>query len=202
MGQEAEGPADARWGLDKKVKGFTYSDKLSVFDPVSGVNVKKDIKPFMVNQSVILLERDRLILNDSDNIMWKQMQDYQVVKISSEGRPTYTSVNEHTVDALNMAILAMTLEFPDITNILHKVNVTQHLTFAPSIPGPEMEFIGSFLKAEKDQSDPLDRPGDKQTWFRVDSLQKTRMAAGNMIVVPRGFSGTKTKKGPFTRPKL
>jgi len=79
----------------------------------------------MVNQTSILLERDQIMLSPFDDMIWKQMMNYQVVRISQNGKPTYTSENEHALDALMLTILGFTLEFPEITKILEEMRVAR-----------------------------------------------------------------------------
>jgi replicative DNA helicase len=112
-------------GLDRKVKGIHFGSKIEVRDPGTREVDMKDVKPFMVNQASILLDRDQILLSPFDDMVWKQMMDYQVVKITQNGRPVYTSENEHALDAFMLTILGFTLEFPDITKILEEVKVAR-----------------------------------------------------------------------------
>lgn len=112
-------------GLDRKVKGIHFGSKIEVRDPGTREVDMKDVKPFMVNQASILLDRDQILLSPFDDMVWKQMMDYQVVKITQNGRPVYTSENEHALDAFMLTILGFTLEFPDITKILEEIKVAR-----------------------------------------------------------------------------
>jgi len=109
--------------LDKKVKRIQFSQTIEIRDPATREIDKKDAKNFMVNQTAILLERDRIILSAFDDMVWKQMMDYQVIRISQNGKPIYTSENEHALDAFMLTILGFTIEYPDIAKILEKFNV-------------------------------------------------------------------------------
>lgn len=112
-------------GLDKKVKGIHFASKIDVRDPVTGEIDRKDIKPFMVNQTSILLERGQLLLSPFDDLIWKQMMNYQVVRVTQSGRPVYTSENEHALDALMLTILAFTIEMPELTKIMEQMRVAK-----------------------------------------------------------------------------
>lgn len=105
-------------GLSNKVKGWQFGQKLDVRNPVTGEVVKEHFKPFMVSQLQISLERDKLILSNFDEILYKQLIDYEVVRISADGRPIFSNTNEHYVDALGLAHLAFVLEFPDIIQVV------------------------------------------------------------------------------------
>jgi hypothetical protein len=210
MGKDAEDPSDPAWGLDSIVKGFTYSDKIEIRDPATNKLAKKDIKPFIMNQTALLLERDRLIINNKDKLMWKQMQDYQVVKISTDGRPTFTSVNEHTVDALALSVLGLILEAPELARTIYAYDPTRVMAIAPPIPRSEPDFK-SYVNPPKKKKDDEEKfwtskgkENNSQTWFRVDDLQRAksnRTSAGinyvpKNIVVPRGSRRNKSYSRP------
>jgi hypothetical protein len=112
-------------GLLHKVKGIQFSQKIEIRDPGNRIIDSKEAKHFMVNQTSILLERDQIVLSPFDDMVWKQMMDYQVVRISQSGKPVYTSENEHALDAFMLTILGFTLEFPNITKILEEIKVAR-----------------------------------------------------------------------------
>lgn len=112
-------------GLEKKVKGWAFGSSYEVRNPVTKESVKTPLKPFMVNQLVYLMEQDFIILNDNDEMVWKQMEGYSVTRFGQDGRPVFTSENEHSVDALMLAILAMQLEFPHLSNIIKEQSVAR-----------------------------------------------------------------------------
>ena len=82
---------------------------------------KEPLKPFMVTQLQIAFERERLLLSPFDDVLHKQLIDYEVVKIGSNGKPIFTSENEHFIDALGLANLAFVLEFPRLTDVIKEV---------------------------------------------------------------------------------
>lgn len=112
-------------GMLKKVKRVHFSQTLEIRDPGTREVDKKDVKNFMINQTSILLDRDQLVLSPFDDMVWKQMMDYQVVRISQNGKPIYTSENEHALDAFMLTIMGFTLEFPNITKILEEIKVAR-----------------------------------------------------------------------------
>jgi hypothetical protein len=111
--------------LNKKVKRIQFSQLIEIRDPGTREVDKKDAKNFMISQTAILLERDQIMLSPFDDMVWKQMMDYQVIKITQNGKPIYTSTNEHALDAFMLTILGFTLEFPDITKILEDIRVAR-----------------------------------------------------------------------------
>ncbi len=112
-------------GMLHKVKRIQFSQTIEIRDPGVREIDKKDAKNFMVNQTSILLERDQILLSPFDDMVWKQMMDYQVVRITQNGKPIYTSENEHALDALMLTILGFTIEFPNITKILEDIKVAR-----------------------------------------------------------------------------
>lgn len=114
--------------LGDKVKGIHLGSSYEVRDPFSRVFDKKPIKPFMVNQTTMLLERGMLRIPspDVDEMIARQMTNYQVVKIAPKtGEPTYTSEDEHALDATMLAILAFIMEMPEIAKTLEDFQVAR-----------------------------------------------------------------------------
>ena len=101
--------------LHTKVVGIPFSGAKAITDPWTKVTENKPIKAFMVDQLTILFERDRMIINDSDEMIIRQFENYRVVKITDRGAPKYTSEDEHTIDCIMLAILGFMEKFPGIT---------------------------------------------------------------------------------------
>jgi hypothetical protein len=112
-------------GMRTKVKRIQFSQNIEIRDPGTREVDKKDAKNFMISQTSILLDRDKIVVSPFDEMVWKQMMDYQVVRISQNGKPVYTSENEHALDAFMLTILGFTIEFPNITKILEEITVAR-----------------------------------------------------------------------------
>ena len=93
-------------GLADKVIGYQFSQKIEVTDPYTRKKDSKDLKPFMVNNSVNLFEKGKIILDPKDKTMIQQLEEYRVKSISASGKPIYTDENEHAIDSMNLALLA------------------------------------------------------------------------------------------------
>ena len=93
-------------GIADKVIGYQLSQKIEVTDPYTRKKDQKHIKPFMVNNSVNLFEKGKIVLDPKDKTMIQQLEEYRVKSISSSGLPIYTDENEHAIDAMNLALLA------------------------------------------------------------------------------------------------
>lgn len=98
-----------------------------MLDPITGEKENKAMKPFMVSQLQIAFERENLILSPYDEVLYKQLIDYEVEKIGANGNPTFTSKNEHFVDALGLAYLAMAMEFKELTGVLKDIDVSSKI---------------------------------------------------------------------------
>lgn len=147
-------------GLERKVKGWVFNQVYEVIDPITKERRNTPIKPFMVNQLVYVLEQDMLMLSDSDAVIWKQMENYQVVRVTATGQPVFTSENEHTVDALMLAVLAFQLEFPQLADIMKEMRVARTIAethFQMSDPLKLIDLGAAFKK--KDQQSSWDEPG-------------------------------------------
>lgn len=101
-------------GLHEKTIGYQFAQKLEVRDPYTHVKDKKPLKPFMVNNSVIVFEKEKIILNPSDKLVIQQFEQYRVESISKNGIPTYCDKNEHIVDAINLALLAFEQKYGEL----------------------------------------------------------------------------------------
>ena len=159
-------------GLKVKVKGFSFSNKLPIPDPVKKTVTMEPMKPFMVNQLTIAFERGRVILSPYDDTLYKQLIDYSVVRIGANGQPVFTDENEHFVDCLGLAYLAFVLEFPDITKSVKQLEFTSKIIVSNKEIGADKSVDLSFMKNGVknpwlDKVDFSERRGERQTYFKV-----------------------------------
>lgn len=101
-----------------ELRAINFSSKIEIKDPYTGLDSKKDIKPYMVETLNRLIEKMVIKLNpDEDKKLIDQLKGYEE-KRGVTGRPTYyasnTSVGDHDLDALMLAALAYNLEFSEI----------------------------------------------------------------------------------------
>jgi len=124
--------------LGDKVKGIHLGGSHLVRDPFSREFDKKPIKPFMVNQTTLMLERGQLRIphREIDETLVRQMTNYQVERISAKtGEPTYSSTDEHALDAMMLSLLAFIIEMPDLAKTIEVVNP------ATTIASASLKFI-------------------------------------------------------------
>lgn len=186
-------------GLKTKVKGWQFKNTLEIMDPVTKETKKEPLKPFMVNQLSLSIDRERLILSPFDDTLHKQLVDYSVDHISQNGLPVYTSENEHFVDALGLAHLAFVLEFPKLTQLIKTPEFSTKILHSTKTLG-EKRVNKAFQDIERPTQNPWktrasiaesdDLPGDRPTWIKVpmgrtNSARSARWGSRT----GRGFSG-------------
>ena len=160
-------------GLKNKVKRWQFSNTIDIVDPITFETVKEPLKPFMVNQLTLCFERDRMVLSPFDPVLHKQLTNYEVEKMSANGRPIYTSKDEHFIDALGLAYLAMVLEFKDLTNTIKDIETSTKISFSNKTLGQAglnrmFNEIQSSYETPSVQLKPSDDlRGDRQTWVKV-----------------------------------
>lgn len=123
------GISNPRTNLHEKVIGYQFSEKIEVRDPYTYKKDKKPLKPFMVNNSVMVFERNKMVFNPNDKRLVQQFEQYRIKNISSTGLPTYDDKNEHMVDAINLALLTFEQKYGDL---LKKV-ITSKVAIIPKI---------------------------------------------------------------------
>lgn len=132
----------------------------------------------MVSQLQIAFERENLILSPYDEVLYKQLIDYEVEKIGANGNPTFTNKNEHFVDALGLAYLAMAMEFKELTGVLKDIDVSSkihisdvNLTYKDSVQRAgemRMKNVSPEIKEFWENTDFTELRGERQVWVKTD----------------------------------
>lgn len=106
-------------GLAKKVQGVSFSELITVFDPATRAEVKKEVKPYMVENLRLMLEREQLSMPSSDELIFRQLIGYVVARTSVAGRPVFQEgeAGDHAHDALLLACLAVTQNYGELTRL-------------------------------------------------------------------------------------
>ena len=163
--------------LHEKVKGFQFSQKLDIQNPVTGEITKEPLKPFMITQLQIAFERNQLIISKYDEKLYKQLIDYEVVKRAQNGNPIFTDVNEHFIDALGLAYLAMTLTFKELTGVMRETEMANKVLISARHLISNEKALNSINRAneikpeiqqfyENYQHD--EHPDEQQRWVKTD----------------------------------
>lgn len=100
--------------LATKVLPYQFAEKIDARDPYTGKIDKKPLKPFMVNNSIRVFERGKIIFDPSDKLIVEQFSQYRYKKTSSTGVPQFTDENEHIIDAVNLCLLAFEQKYGDL----------------------------------------------------------------------------------------
>jgi len=106
-------------GLLTKVKSIAMGGKVTVQDPFSG-QIKKYTKPFIVSLSLRRFEQQEVVLpkceykGEGSEGLVDQINQYKVLRYSSDGRPVYSQDNEHLLTAWMLAIYGFWMEHTDL----------------------------------------------------------------------------------------
>ena len=160
-----------RKALGDKVKGIHLGGSHMVRDPYSREFDKKPIKPFMVNQAVLMLERGQLRIpnRDIDETIARQMTNYQVERVSPKtGEPTYSNTDEHALDAMMLSLLAFIIEKPDIAQTVEQVPAattmgTARLKFVDPLQVIQSSSKGFGREVDTEWDEPSPRPPRKRS---------------------------------------
>ena len=104
-------------GLHHKVIRVNFSEKIETRDPFTFEKVTQHIKPFMVNNLVRNFERGQIALSRSDRHFTKQLEDYHILRIGVDGRPVYTSENDHIHDGFLLAMHGFVVKYSDMLKV-------------------------------------------------------------------------------------
>jgi len=97
------------------LRAYDSGASIVVKDPVFNEEKKVPAKPFMVNASIRMFEQGIISISSSDKILEAQLRNYIIVRYSPTKTPVYglenPKVEDHRLDALNLAIVAFHLNF-------------------------------------------------------------------------------------------
>lgn len=128
-----EGLKDRSSGLDKKVVAIAMNQHVDIRDPITGAEVTKTAKPFLVQQTVKVLEDDMIRLPKSEDTaisenqgvlgVVQQMRNYKIESYSVLGLPRYSQGQEHTLTALMLACGGFILKDGDLGKVAYSSKV-------------------------------------------------------------------------------
>jgi replicative DNA helicase len=158
--------------LRERVKGVSFGENIEVRDPYTKLPIKKEIKPYMVDNLRQYLEKESIVFPAEDEELYMQLISYVVVKTTSSGRPVFEaggSAVDHAHDGLMLALLAVTENYGS----LHKVNFASNTAsfsntfFMPTSTkeedGEEKETPSTIVRTKLNPNVPVvsSRPGAK-----------------------------------------
>jgi replicative DNA helicase len=160
--------------LRERVKGISFGENIEVRDPYTKLPIKKEIKPYMVDNLRQYLEKEIIVFPAEDEELYMQLISYVVVKTTSTGRPVFEaggSAVDHAHDGLMLALLAVTQNYGS----LHKVNFAANTAtfsntfFMPTSTkeedGEEKETPSTIVRTKINPNVPVvsSRPGAKMS---------------------------------------
>jgi hypothetical protein len=108
------GPKSVDARLATIVKAYSFGGTIESRDLFTKQKIKKPAKPFLVENSVRRFETCSIKYPKSDEKMTEALLGYIVKRVSQAGVPIYeqqnTQAGDHFLDALNLALVAFTLE--------------------------------------------------------------------------------------------
>jgi replicative DNA helicase len=142
------------------------------------------------------------MLSQFDETLHKQLIDYCVEKISANGTPIYTSINEHYIDAFGLAYLAFVLEFPELTNVVEKAQTTSRVEFVhKQLGGNGIKKLFEDISTNQNPQisevlnyDHSDLPGDRPTMVKVPVSYRTNSSGRGQW----GSRATGSRRSGFT----
>lgn len=103
--------------LRKVVKGVSFSETIEIRDPASKEMVKKDLKPYMVDNLRQMLEKNQIVFSAEDDELYLQLISYVVVRTTQLGRPVFEaggSAGDHAHDGLILAAFAYNRHYGEL----------------------------------------------------------------------------------------
>lgn len=150
--------------LRDRVKGIAFGGNIEIRDPSTKQKIKKDTKPYMVDNLRTLLETQKILFPESDEELYLQLVSYVVVRMSAFGKPVFGSSGsqvDHAHDALALACLAYTDNYGDFNklNIARFARSISHNLLLPTQADPDSDVRSPGDPFEpKDYKDESDTP--------------------------------------------
>jgi replicative DNA helicase len=141
-----ENPAS---GLREKVKGISFAETIEIRDPYTKLMVKKELKPYMVDNVRQFLEREQLCIPVTDDELYMQLISYVIVRTTQTGRPVFEasgSAMDHAHDAMMLALLAINQNYGEFSKSKYAANVQ---SFSNTFFIPESQEVLSRQEKEE-----------------------------------------------------
>jgi replicative DNA helicase len=135
------GVENPKSGLREKVKGVSFAEAVEVRDPYTKMLVKKEIKPYMVDNLRQFLEKEKIVFPESDEELYLQLISYVVIRTTQIGRPIFEASGtamDHAHDALMLALLAITQNYGEFSKGNYAMNTE---TFSNDFYMPKVNTV-------------------------------------------------------------
>lgn len=119
------------------IKDIDYGGNILVRDPISGMELPKPAKAFLVTNTQLIVEQHKIFIPEDEDTEYGligQMRNFRVAKLSSVGHPVYDGKlrgedNDHTLNALMLALIGFSLEFTDMVDYEATSKINSVATF-------------------------------------------------------------------------
>ncbi len=187
--------------LARIVKPFDFGSKITTKDLFTKQDIDKPAKPFLVENSVRRFEQYQIEVSKYDTQLEAELRGYIIDHVTSTGIPVYIQGNEkvgdHNLDALNIALIAFTLEMSPFG----KVNYDNTIAFAgqlgEKLPNNPIERMAA--TNEKQKHKPISRTDlieNKAGLLKQDNRQPsahTNQTTGRRLWSWPGFESDKPR---------
>jgi len=148
---------DAR--LSRIVTQYDFGSKIETRDPFTKQPVNKKAKPWLVENSVRMFEQMRMEISQYDIQLQNELRGYIIDRLTPSKDPVYGTnddkIGDHNVDALNLALLAFTMQASAFGSIRPDNHIAFSSTFGklPQPTGiPQKESDKGFPTSRVDNS--------------------------------------------------
>jgi len=122
------GPHHPNSRLRDIVKAYNFSSAIEVRDPFTKKKINKHAKSFLVENSVRRFEQGMFKFPETDTLYASQLRGYIIKSISVYGLPIFHAQDEkagdHLLDAVNLALVAFTLEKSPFGKVSYSTDIT------------------------------------------------------------------------------
>lgn len=165
--------------LRERVKGIGFGESIEVRDPYTKLMVKKEIKPYMVDNLRQFLENEEICFPSSDEELYMQLISYVVVRTTSTGRPVFEaggSAMDHAHDALMLALLSISDNYGQLNKVSYtsNTNTFSNQFYIPGSTSSDSEDlpaqVGKRAAAVSARGSSFNRRGSRGTSFKRSSF--------------------------------
>jgi replicative DNA helicase len=113
--------------LGEILKAINFSSKIEIPDPLTNKMIKKDVKSYMIENTVRMFEREIFIFPKADDTLKKQLAGYVILRRTPLGKPIFgpreERIGDHRLDALMLAFLGFHMEYSDLVRreFIHRI---------------------------------------------------------------------------------
>lgn len=114
LADPTKGPTHPDAKIPHILKQYDFGSRIDTRDIFTGMPLKKDAKPFLVESAMRRFETQDIEIPEYDEDLEKQLLSYVIDRITPTGRPVYKasdeSIGDHFLDAVMLSIVAFVLE--------------------------------------------------------------------------------------------